>query len=204
VTDPTDPGFAAVASTSAIDAFNYLSVLIAIILGLAITQILKGFRGLALSRARVISYWPTLVLAGLLLLINVQGWWASFGMREIRIWTFPMFAVVLMQTTLTYMLAALVLPDFFGEKPVDLHEHYFAHRQLFFGLFVVTLLVSLSKDWVLSNHLPDRTNIAFHCGFIVLTGTGALTAREWYHKALAVAGVIGFGAYIALLFTQLR
>ena len=41
-------------------------------------------------------------------------------------------------------------------------------------------------------------------GAIVLTGTGALTAREWYHKALAVFGAIGFAAYIALLFTQLR
>ena len=200
----TEPGFAAAPSTSATDAFNYLSVLLSIILGLAITQILKGLRGLALTRARVRVYWPTLVLAGLLLLITVQGWWASFGMREIRVWTFAMFAVVLLQTTLTYMLAALVLPDFFGEGAIDLREHYFAHRQLFFGLFVVTLLVSLSKDLVLSGHAPNRANVAFHCAFIVLTGTGALTAREGYHKTLAVVGVVGFAAYIALLFTQLR
>ena len=45
------------------DAFSYLSVLLSIILGLAITQILKGVRGWALSRARVVVYWPTLVLA---------------------------------------------------------------------------------------------------------------------------------------------
>ena len=200
----TDPGFAAAPNTSASDAFNYLSVLLSIILGLAITQILKGLRGLALSRARVKIYWPTLVLAGLLLLINVQGWWASFGMREIRIWTFAMFAVVLLQTTLTYMLAALVLPDFFGEHTVDLREHYFAHRQLFFGLFVVTLLVSLAKDVVLSGHLSDHVNVGFHCAFIAFTGIGALTVREWYHKTLAVLGVAGFATYIALLFTQLH
>src|SRR5215831_8785414 len=34
------------------DEFGYLSVLLSVILGLAVTQILKGFRGLILSRAR--------------------------------------------------------------------------------------------------------------------------------------------------------
>jgi len=33
------------------DEFSYLSVLLSVILGLAVTQILKGFRGLLLSRA---------------------------------------------------------------------------------------------------------------------------------------------------------
>ena len=37
------------------DAFSYLSVLISIILGLAVTQILKGFRGIVLSRARLLA-----------------------------------------------------------------------------------------------------------------------------------------------------
>jgi hypothetical protein len=32
------------------DEFSYLSVLISVILGLAVTQILKGFRGILLSR----------------------------------------------------------------------------------------------------------------------------------------------------------
>lgn len=43
------------------DEFSYLSVLTSIIVGLAITQILKGYRGIVLSRARVRIYWPTLV-----------------------------------------------------------------------------------------------------------------------------------------------
>ena len=37
------------------DEFSYLSVLLSVILGLAVTQILKGFRGLLLSRARAWS-----------------------------------------------------------------------------------------------------------------------------------------------------
>ena len=39
------------------DAFSYLSVLISIILGLAVTQALQGFRGLMLARSRVRASW---------------------------------------------------------------------------------------------------------------------------------------------------
>jgi hypothetical protein len=51
------------------DEFSYLSVLISVILGLAVTQILKGFRGILLSRARVRIYWPVIASAAFLLLI---------------------------------------------------------------------------------------------------------------------------------------
>jgi len=56
-------GFAAEAATrgdARMDAFSYLSVLLSIILGLAITQILMGYRGLLLARGRVRFYAPTM------------------------------------------------------------------------------------------------------------------------------------------------
>ena len=70
------------------DSFNYLSVLLSIILGLAITQVLQGLRGLILTRAKVKLYIPTLIWVGLTLLIAIQGWWASFGMRTLQIGPF--------------------------------------------------------------------------------------------------------------------
>ena len=89
------------------DEFSYLSVLISVILGLAVTQILKGFRGILLSRTRIRIYWPVIAWAALLLLICVQSWWAMFELRHYQPWTFAAFAVVLLQTILTYMLAGL-------------------------------------------------------------------------------------------------
>lgn len=92
------------------DEFSYLSVLISVILGLAVTQILEGFRGILLSRTRIRIYWPVIAWAVLLLLICVQSWWAMFELRHYQPWTFAAFAVVLLQTILTYMLAGLVFP----------------------------------------------------------------------------------------------
>ena len=39
-------------------AFDYLSVLLSIVLGLAITQLLSGFAGLVRARDRMVMYWP--------------------------------------------------------------------------------------------------------------------------------------------------
>ena len=79
------------------DEFSYLSVLIAVILGLAITQILQGFRGLLHARETTAMYWPSIVWAGLVLLIAVQSWWASFGLRRLTDWSFLGFTVVLLE-----------------------------------------------------------------------------------------------------------
>lgn len=186
------------------DAFSYLSVLLSIIVGLAITQILAGFRGIVLWRSRVRMYWPVPLWAGTLLLINVQSWWTMFSMREVTSWTFAAFAVVLAQATAQYMLAAIVLPDFSAEHDTDLRAHYWTHTHWFFGLFVLALLMSLAKELVLYGHLPERENLAFQIGFIVLSATALFTRRDGYHKFLAVLGMGVFCAYVIALFTQLH
>jgi len=186
------------------DQFSYLSVLLSIILGLAITQVLKGFRGIVLSRSRVRMYWPVLLWAIGLLGICVQSWWAMFELREVVVWAFAHFAVVLLQTVFTYMLAALVFPDFFGDDTVDLRSHYFAHTRWFFGLFVALLTTSLAKDLVIYGHLSGRTNVAFHLAFISAFLIAVLTSREWYHKTLSVIGIAAFAAYTLLLFSRLH
>lgn len=186
------------------DQFSYLSVLLSIILGLAITQVLKGFRGILLGRARVRLYWPVLVWAAGLLVMCVQSWWATFGLRDVTNWTFTQFAVVLLQMVFTYMLAALVFPDFFGDETVDLRGHYYAHARWFFAIFIAMLLTSLAKDLVISGHLTDRTNVAFHLAFIASSLIATLTRREWYHKAFSLGGIGTFAVYTLILFSRLR
>jgi hypothetical protein len=187
-----------------LDQFSYLSVLLSLIVGLAITQILKGYRGILLWRAHVQLYWPTLLWSASLLLMNVQSWWAMFGLRDIEAWTFGTFMVVLLQTIVQYMLAALVFPDFSGGERVDLRAHYWAQARWFFALTIVVLLVSLAKDFVLSGHLSDRLNVLFHLGFIALGAIALATRSQWYHCFLAVATFVLFWVYIVVLFARLH
>ena len=56
------------------DEFSFLSVLISVILGLAVTEILQGFRKLLLSRTRIQIYWPVIGWTFLVLLVSFEYW----------------------------------------------------------------------------------------------------------------------------------
>jgi hypothetical protein len=185
------------------DSFSYLSVLLSIILGLALTQLLQGLRGIALHRSRVRAWWPVFAWSGTLMLIFVQTWWAMFGLRRHTDWVFVQFFAVILHTVLLYMLAALVLPDFTGTDVIDLRAHYFQQRRFFMIVLVAAGVASLLKDLAMDGRLPDRTNLLFHAVFIAMGLTAIATGREWYHKLLALAGVVGFTCYVVLLFSTL-
>jgi hypothetical protein len=186
-----------------VDAFSYLSVLLSIILGLAITQILQGYRGLLLARGRVRLYAPTLIWSVLLLILASQAWWSSFGLSHHDGWTFVQFGAVLLQMTLLYMMAGLVLPDMPAGEPVDLRAHYFREQRPFFGVFLGMLAVSIGKDWILYGRLPSATNLAFHAVFGIVTLACLLVRKPRFHEIATPLGGLAMAIYNALLFARL-
>jgi hypothetical protein len=187
-----------------VDAFSYLSVLLSIILGLAIAQLLQGVGQLLQLRGRVRWYWPAVVWMAMLLLIYVQSWWAIFDLRNVRAWTFAAFAIVLLQTVLEYLLAALLTPLSFGDGNIDLRSHYFAQSRAFFVVLAGVLVVSLAKSKVVSGGFPQGENLAFHLALLALSAVCVVLIREWAHRLVAVASLVLFVIYIARLFSHLE
>ena len=185
------------------DAFNYLAVLISIILGLGIAQLLGGFGRWVEHRGAFRPFAPALIWAGILLLIHVQTWWSMFGLRFVTQWTFVRFAVVLLQPVALYLLAVLVLPSQ-STTTTDLRANYFAQRRWFFGLLAFLLGVSLLKDLVVSGSFPNPLNVTFHGAFLAATIVALCTQREAYHQAAAALTAVAIVLYIGLLFAQLQ
>ena len=185
------------------DAFTYLSVLLSIIIGLAIAQVLQGYRAILLARKNVRLSASVLIWSGLLLLFAAQAWWASFDLRQRHTWDFMSFAVILLQMVMLYMLAAVVFPDVAPGSTVDLVEHSEKHRRIFFGFLLGMLAVSMTKDIILDHRLASPTNLAFHLLFAALSVAGFLMKSMRAQLLLAVAAVVVFLAYIAVLFSAL-
>jgi hypothetical protein len=170
---------------------------------LAITQVLLGYRGILIARARVRFYMPALAWGGLILLITVQAWWAMFGMQHHEQWTFLQFVVVLLQAILLYLLAALVFPDVPGEARIDLRVHYFEQATWFFGFGLALLIVSVLKDLVVTGGWPSPLNLTFHAIFFALWLVAARTRREGFHRLLPLLMLLAFSIYIVELFGRL-
>lgn len=181
------------------DTFSFLSVLFSVILGLALTQILQGLRALMLARSRVRLYWPALIWAALLLLIVSQAWWGMFVMRAFHEWNFAMYAVVVLQITILYLAAGMVLPDVPQQGPVDMREAYFEHAQWFFGLMALTVAATMLRDVVTFGQISLSWNTSYLGFFFLLAVIAALTKSRWYHGLLAPFSAAIVAVYTALL-----
>ena len=186
------------------DAFSYLSVLLSIILGLGLTQLLTAAGRLIRHRDRVRADWLPLLWSAVLLVVYVQVWWAMFGLRSLREWTFIEFLLVLAQTTTLYMMAAVILPEQVDDSGVDLATHYERHHRWFFGFFLATLCISIVKDLVITGHLPVVANVVFHGLFAALCIGAIIAHGRRVQLALGVLGTAAIATYIGLLFTKLR
>ena len=136
------------------DAFSYLAVLLSIVLGLGLTQILTAAGRIIRQRGSIRVHWLPILWAAILFVIYLQVWWAMYGMRFRREGSFLAFAVALAQTALLYLMAAVVLPEQIDDEGSDLAIYFDRHHRWFFGLFLVTLTVSVAKDVVLDKEAP--------------------------------------------------
>lgn len=186
------------------DEFSYLSVLLSVVIGLAVTEILQGFRGIMLADVPVRRYWPAQAWAFTMLLVCAQTWWAMFGLRLRHPWAFDEFLVLLVQTILLYLICGLVFPHFSAGRAIDLREHYFARRKRFFALLIAVTVVSILRDVTLYHALPNTLNLSFHAVYIITALVAMIVPNEFYHKALALVIPAVFVTYIVVLFLRLQ
>lgn len=186
------------------DEWGFLSVIVSIILGLSITQLLQGISEVINERERVRFYQPAIGWTVLLLIVDVQAWWAMFGYRNRHAWTFLQFGTVLLEVILLYLLAALALPNFGGSGAIDLRANYFRHKAWFFGCLILVLLDSLLKSFLVDGGFPGRLDLGFHLLWITTAAIAAVVKSDWYHKAFLYSSYAFVLTYIALLFTNLK
>ncbi len=186
------------------DPFEYLSVLVSIILGLGITQLLAGFGRWLEQRGTMRVYGPAIAWAASLMLVHVQMWWSMFGMRYWgEDWNFLQFSVVLLQPAILYLLTILAFPGP-ASAELDLRTNYFAHRRWFFGLFLTMLVVSVIKDLARTGSLPEPANLVFHAVFFAMGAVAFVSDRDRDHYLIGYGGPFLLLLYIVLLFGRLE
>jgi hypothetical protein len=60
------------------------------------------------------------------------------------------------------------------------------------------------RDVLIDGALPNGVNLTAHVVFASVWTGAAVTRREWYHHAAAVATAVLVALYVAVLFAQLR
>ena len=121
--------------------FEFTFGLTAVILGLALTQLVSSAQRLALAGRRV-RWAPEPVLLTVIVIISVVVIWLSeWRLHEVREVTAGGTLLNIAQRLMVYLAAATVLPESVAsEGQIDLLEHYDRTRRLAFGALSLSQL----------------------------------------------------------------
>jgi hypothetical protein len=183
---------------------EYLSVFLAIIVGLAVADLATSFHKLLRARERVEWDWLSLALAFVMLLEILVFWWGSFGWyRETEDMSIGQFLPDLVLFLLLFLAVAAVLPDEVPDSGLSLRRHYLSTAPHFWILMV--LMGPVVSFGVFPRLLPDptfQTILVSQWPNLLLTVLMApliFTKREWVHMVF-VALLVPYTLWVALPF----
>ena len=173
------------------DIFEYLMVMVAIILGLGVTQILRGLSKIARSEqpSSIVATWATL-----LFILHVQLWWAFWDLGQVEQWTQAYFILLIAIPCSLFAMTELLLP--MGIAPeTDWQAHFFSVRVWYFRLFLFFVVLATLNTWVfLDTPLthPYRFMQLLQMGLaLVGLNTTSLRTHRWLPALSIVALLVG-------------
>jgi hypothetical protein len=125
-----------------VPAFQHLSVLVSIVVGMSMSQVLFGL-GQLLRRRGTYKIDPLYILSNVIVLIVlVDSWWSAFSWHDFAGWSYRRTWFVMLNPLLVTMAAQLLPPDW-DEKPIDIHKAYYKNHRLIFGLLTFYPLIDM-------------------------------------------------------------
>ena len=118
------------------DRFEYVSVLLSMVVALAVTHLLAGIA--AIIRAKVTRYsFVHLTWVGVLLFSCVDFWLSMWGLRSTEVWSLAYILYLLVLSTLLYLSCYLVMPVVRAGDSIDLVAFNETNRQRYLGTYLI-------------------------------------------------------------------
>ena len=176
-------------------AFEFLSVALSFVLGLAVTSLLASLLGVFKARKQVPLDWLPLAWAGAIFALQVQYWWALFSLRDVSRWTLPSFVSLLLMALILYAAGGLILPTNPAEAQGDLREYFSDEGK--WGVFAVLIYYVAGP---IANHvLYGQPLVSSTSGMVAIqTGCSAVVFLAKDRRVQTTASVV-FGLLLIFL-----
>ena len=180
-------------------AFEFVTVLMSIVVGLGIARVLSGFSSLIEARREIKTDWVTVLWA-----INVLGyqlifWWIVVNnWRYLQEWSFSKFGALFLYGVLIFFCASLILP---GRVPagIDLKARFESIRRPFYVLWLLVLcselMDSLLKGIDYVRNELGAPYIALWTVSVLLSIGGIAISNRRYHYAAAIGFFVIYAAW---------
>ncbi|PYJ12205.1 MAG: hypothetical protein DMF06_00340 [Verrucomicrobia bacterium] len=164
--------------------FEFISVLISLIIGLGITNLLSG-AGRAFYRRRKSPIDEVhMVLTVVTILILVLNWWVTFSWRAETNWTFEKFLVLIVWMVSLFMLTIFLYPPDLSEAE-EARDIWLHNRVGYYGAFVVMCLFDILQTAMRGGLLHPIWYVPYVGHYAVLSAIGMIMRRRGYDRFFA-------------------
>lgn len=170
--------------------FEYVSVLISIILGLGITQIVTGIADIIHHQKRVKLYWPHTLWMVIIFFLHIQEWWNIYDLREIYVWRLPTFLFISLYPINLFILARLLFPAHDHEDvELDYKKFYYSSYKKFFAAIICSAFLSGAENLLLGGDGYEGIVLQVIIIIVLSLAIRSQQVNEKVHKAIVLLWV---------------
>ncbi len=187
------------------DSFEYVMVLVSIVIALAIAHLLNAlaacfhrFRGQVepIKLDAVYLLWIGFVLVWL-----ISFWWWEFKFQEIQIeWSYGLYLFIVSYSIILFMLATILVPHRM-QGVTDSFAYFMEGRKWFFGTLLLVQAVDIADTFLKGYEWGVRLSVlSIYAVTITVAITGIISERRSIQLGVAV---VAFTAQLLYLFQEL-
>lgn len=162
--------------------FEFLMVLVSIIIGLGVAEILRGVARQIRNRDSVSPYWVHSVLVIFVFIALLQQWWEIWGLQRYQDWTFLGLLMMLSGPVGLFLIAYLLFPQ--PVQGANYRDYYYGSMRPVWWIGVLTVtFATLFRPLIFDMELfvvDNATSLFGFFGFIAL----ALSRNRIVHAIL--------------------
>ena len=178
-------------------AFEYVTVLISIVISLGITQLLTGVASVLKKSNKVQIYWPHMLWVLFVLLLHIQEWWVTYELKSYVPWRLPVFLFIMIYPINLFLMSRLLFPDKLKGKNLSLKDFYFCnYRKLFLLLSISAVLSILYNVFILNLEFISQYQQVLL--ILILSFIAILNIGEIFHKAVSIVLLMALGVSIVV------
>lgn len=178
--------------------FEYLSVLVSIVVAFALSEIFAGWGRMIRGRDHVKVYWVHIVATLLVAALIIQFWWSAWQYRELAI-NFYHYAALLLSPLTCVLLAFVLTPQISVGAKLDCRDYYYSNTRWMYPLAALVIFELGIADYVIVGGAlvtPKNVIRLIAIGVILLLG---FNRNELFHRVML--GTLGL---LLILFVSLN
>jgi hypothetical protein len=180
--------------------FEFLGVLISVVMGLGIAHILSGMSKTIHLRDVVRPYWVHTAWSVNTLFLIITIWWGMFWWSSLEQWHFYQYLFVISYAIVLFLAASILYP-WDVEPGFDFEVHFYRNRPFFFGILALAWAIDIPETILKADQglrsLPELYLVVVP-SMLVLSIVAAITGSRRFHAIFAVMWLATMLTYLGL------